>query len=496
MVPSARHAAAATFVLATLLQTTGWLGAAVAPALPEAALSGGRLTIAEAGAGAYLQPAPLLDEAGRRLFAEGHKLFNTHWVFYWFEGGMWGRGPTSNADSCVACHQGNGRGTAQAPTDAARAATLECSGLPREIERDSLPQLACRRVEASPLSFIVRLSLPGETAHGGPRPHPEYGDQLQTFGVPRLLPAEGSVHIAWDERVASLADGEVVRLREPAVRISGAAYGPLGPDVMTSARVAPALVGMGLLDAVPDSTLLALAARAPAGGIRGKVNRVWDLAAQRPAIGRFGLKANHPNLRQQVAAAFIGDIGLSTTLFPEQNCPPVQTLCKEMMFAGSPEVTQQRLAAVTAYLRTLAVPARRGLDDPQVRRGEALFAGAGCAECHVPELRTGEFPEAPLLSNQVIHPYTDLLLHDMGEGLADHRPDYLAGGRDWRTAPLWGLGLSETVNGNATLLHDGRARNAVEAILWHGGEAADAREAFSALPREDRAALLAFLSSL
>jgi CxxC motif-containing protein (DUF1111 family) len=167
-----------------------------------------------------------------------------------------------------------------------------------------------------------------------------------------------------------------------------------------------------------------------------------------------------------------------------------------MMFAGNPEVTQQRLAAVTAYLRTLAVPARRSLDDPQVRRGEALFAGAGCAECHVPELRTGESPEAPLLSNQVIRPYTDLLLHDMGEGLADHRPDYLAGGRDWRTAPLWGLGLSEAVNGNATLLHDGRARNAAEAILWHGGEAADAREAFSALPREDRAALLAFLSSL
>jgi CxxC motif-containing protein (DUF1111 family) len=131
-----------------------------------------------------------------------------------------------------------------------------------------------------------------------------------------------------------------------------------------------------------------------------------------------------------------------------------------------------------------------------VRRGEALFAASGCAVCHVPELRTGEYPEAPLLSNQVIRPYTDLLLHDMGEGLADGRPDYLAGGRDWRTAPLWGLGLSETVNGVATLLHDGRARNATEAILWHGGEADAAREAFSALPREDRDALLAFLASL
>jgi len=470
--------------------------AADAEPLPAAALSGGRLTVEDAGASAYLQPAAALDEPARKQFSEGHKLFNTHWVFYWFEGGMWGRGPTSNADSCVACHQGNGRGTPDATADAAKAAALECSSLPKEIERDSLPQLACKRVEATPQSLIVRLSRPGATPHGGPLPHPDYGDQLQTFGVPRLLPAEGVVRLAWAERTVTLGDGESAALRAPVIRIEDPGYGPLGEDILLSPRLAPALVGMGLLDAVPEETIRGLAAREPVDGIAGKPNRVWDVVAGKTAIGRFGLKANHPNLRQQIAAAFIGDIGLSTALFPQQNCPPVQQLCKEMMFAGNPEITAQRLAAMEAYLRTLAVPARRNVDDPVAARGERLFAAARCATCHVPELRTGDYPAAPLLANQVIRPYTDLLLHDMGEGLADRRPDFQAGGSEWRTAPLWGLGLTGVVNGHTALLHDGRARTPTEAILWHGGEATVSREAFRGMPKADRDALLAFLASL
>jgi CxxC motif-containing protein (DUF1111 family) len=220
------------------------------------------------------------------------------------------------------------------------------------------------------------------------------------------------------------------------------------------------------------------------------------MIAGKTAVGRFGLKANHPTLRQQIAAAFIGDLGLSNDLFPEQNCPPIQKTCKEMMFAGNPEITAQRLTAVESYLRTLAVPARRNADDPQVVRGAQVFEAARCAVCHVPQLQTGEFPAAPVLANQTIRPYTDLLLHDMGEDLADRRPDYRAGGSEWRTPPLWGLGLSEKVNGHGALLHDGRARNAAEAILWHGGEAAVSRDAFRAMPKTDRDALLAFLASL
>jgi CxxC motif-containing protein (DUF1111 family) len=486
------------FLLAAPLSAAAasWLVAADYESLLPAALSAGSLTVADAGPSAYLQPVAALDATGRKQFAEGHKLFNTHWVFYWFEGGMWGRGPTSNADSCVACHQGNGRGTPEAPEDAARAASLECSSLPREIERDSLPQLACRRVEASPLSLIVRLSLPGTTLHGGPKPHPDYGDQLQTFGVPRLLPAEGSVQVSWNERSVTLVDGEILNLRSPDIRLATPGFGAFGNDVMLSPRVAPALIGLGLLDAVPEETIRQLAARASGDGIAGKANVVWDVVAGKPAIGRFGLKANHPNLRQQIAAALIGDIGLSTTLFPEQNCPPVQVTCKEMMFAGNPEITVQRLSAFEAYLRTLAVPARRDVADPQVVRGQKLFESARCAACHLPELQTGEYPAEPLLANQSIRPYTDLLLHDMGEELADHRPDYRASGREWRTPALWGMGLSGTVNGNTALLHDGRARNAAEAILWHGGEATVSREAFRSMPRADRDALLRFLASL
>jgi CxxC motif-containing protein (DUF1111 family) len=474
---------------------TALLIAAEAPQLGPNQFAGGTLTIADQSEAAYLQPAPSLDAEALKLFGEGHKFFNTQWAFYWFEGGMWGRGPTSNADSCVACHRGNGRGSPDTPSHEAQSAH-ECKPPPQGPERDSSPQLLCRRIEASTLSLILRLSLPGENAHGGPKPHPHYGDQLQNFGVPRLLPAEGTVKIAWTERSVMLADGEVVRLRAPHVQIADLGFGPLGEDIMLSPRMAPVLIGMGLLEAVPDATLAALAGREPTDGIRGKTNMVWDVVARKPSIGRFGLKANHPTLRQQVAAAFIGDLGLSNDLFPEQNCPPIQKTCKEMMFAGNPEITAHRLTAVESYLRTLAVPARRNTADPQVVRGEQVFDSARCAVCHVPQLQTGDFPAAPLLSNQPIRPYTDLLLHDMGEELADHRPDYRAGGSEWRTPPLWGLGLSEKVNGHGALLHDGRARNAAEAILWHGGEAAVSRDAFRAMPKADRDALLAFLASL
>ncbi|HKQ24317.1 MAG TPA: di-heme oxidoredictase family protein [Burkholderiales bacterium] len=487
-----------------LLMSSLWLApsaalliAAEAPRLEPAQLSGGILTIADESEAAYLQPAPSLEGEELKLFSEGHKFFNTQWAFYWFEGGMWGRGPTSNADSCVACHRGNGRGSPDPPSqDTQLQRAHVCSAPPQGPERDSSPQLLCRRIEASALSLIVRLSLPGENAHGGPRPHPHCGDQLQTFGVPRLLPAEGTVQVAWNERSVTLADGEVVRLRTPQFRIADLGFGPLGEDIMVSPRMAPPLIGMGLLEAIPDATILALAARAPKDGIRGKVNVVWDLVAGKNAVGRFGLKANHPTLRQQIAAAFIGDLGLSNELFPEQNCPPIQKTCKEMMFAGNPEITTYRLKAVESYLRTLAVPASRNAYSTQVARGAQLFDAARCAVCHVPQLQTGEFPAAPLLANQAIRPYTDLLLHDMGEELADHRPDHQAGGSEWRTPPLWGLGLSEKVNGHGALLHDGRARNAAEAILWHSGEAAVSREAYRTMSKTDRDAVLAFLASL
>jgi CxxC motif-containing protein (DUF1111 family) len=449
----------------SLLATTAPIADEIAQLPAEALAGGAAMTVADASKTAYLNFAAVLDQHQLKLIADGRQFFETKWAFYWFEQGLWGRGPTSNADSCAACHANKGRGAPPVTTEAA-------------------------------MSMIVRLSLPGQGPHGAPNPLPDYGDQLQTFGIPRFIPPEGQVHVRWRDQEVALDDGEIVMLRAPDVQISDLNYGPLGAGVMMSARVAPSLVGVGLLDAVPERTILALAAREPVAGIRGHPNYVWDITEQRRVLGRFGLKANHPNLRQQIAAAFIGDIGLSTSLFPEQNCPGVQHACREMMFAGKPEITDYRLETVDAYVRFAAVPARRDVDDPEVRRGGQLFAEARCAVCHVPELTTSAGAPLAALAQQTIHPYTDLLLHDMGEALADHRPDFEASGRDWRTAPLWALGLSATVNGNANLLHDGRARNVTEAILWHGGEATVSREAFRSMPAADRSALVRFVKSL
>jgi len=457
----------------------------VSTELPEQALSGGSFSNDDAGSTAYLHATPTLDPKQAELFALGYQMFNNRWAFFWFENAEFGRGPTSNAQSCTTCHLNNGRGAAPAtPHNAIPGA----DGAVRD-HHITVP------FESAP-SMVIRISMKGHGAHGGPLPHPDYGDQLQIFGVKGVVPAEGQFRVEWRETSSHLADGEEVRLRSPLIAITDLAYAPLGDDAMIAARLAPPLVGVGLLEAIPEETIVALAAREPVAGIRGKVNRVWDESQGSTVLGRFGLKANHGSLREQVAVAFLNDIGLSSPVYPEQNCPPVQKVCKEQMVAGKPEITKRRLDATELYLRSLTVPMRRHTDDPQVLRGEALFAQAHCAVCHVPELRTGASASVPQLAQQTIRPYTDLLLHDMGDGLADGRPDFLAGANEWRTPPLWGIGLSEAVNGANAFLHDGRARNFVEAIMWHGGEAQASREAFRTFPREDRSALLAFLNSL
>jgi CxxC motif-containing protein (DUF1111 family) len=461
-----------------LVPSAGWL-----EPLPDAPdpRSGGRLSVPDVSESAYSLPADVLDDKQRELFALGHKMFNNRWAFFWFENAEFGRGPTSNAQACTTCHTRNGRGS--------------MAGTPRGVDGVARDHHITVPFEAAP-NLVVRISVKGEDARGGPKPHAAYGDQLQVFGVTGVLPAEGKFQVAWSEHTVALADGEQVQLRTPVLTLSDLAYGPLGADAMAALRLAPPLIGLGLLEAVPEDSILQLAARAPVAGIRGRVNRVWDESQGKTVIGRFGLKANHGSLREQAAAAFINDIGLSNPVYPDQNCPPIQRGCEELMTAGKPEITALRLAATELYLRALSVPMRRDIDDPRVRRGEQLFAEAHCAVCHVPEMKTGVFPALPQLSGQTIHAYTDLLLHDMGAGLADGRPDFQASGSEWRTPPLWGIGLSQTVNGADAFLHDGRARNFLEAILWHGGEAEASREAFRQLRRKDREALVAFLESL
>ena len=457
--------------------------AVLAPNLPVIALSGGTMTTTDSSSTAYSQPVAGMSNEQLELFAVGHKMFHNRWAFFWFENALFGRGPTSNAQACTTCHDGNGRG--MAPGD------------PHVVQPDGekLDQNITVLFEPAP-NAVIRVSLPGTDEYNGPRFHPHYGDQLQVFGVKGVVPAEASFEVAWTEHSVTLDDGEQVMLRSPEITISDLAFGPLGEGAMIGARRSPPVFGLGLLDAITQQTIDELAARDKPDGIKGHINYVWDPETQQTVPGRFGLKANHPSLREQIAVAFLNDIGLSSPLYPEQNCPEIQKACEEQMLFARPEITKRRLAGTETYLRALSGPARRNVDDPQVMRGEKLFDQARCSVCHVPELNTGDFDKYPQAANQVIRPYTDLLLHDMGEGLADNRPDYMAGGRDWRTSPLWGIGLSRTVNSANNFLHDGRARTLEEAILWHGGEAEVSRGAYAALAKVDREALIAFLRSL
>jgi CxxC motif-containing protein (DUF1111 family) len=469
-------------VFLAFMPASAWLEPAAS--LPPQAMSRGALTVADDSPAAYSHPIPSLDAKQQELFALGHQMFTNRWAFFWFENALFGRGPTSNAQACTTCHEGNGRGLAPGTPLPARKADGEGRDHHIAVPFEPAPNL------------VIRISIQGKDAYGGPNPHPYYGDQLQTFGVKGVVKTEGQFKVEWQEKTVTLADGEIVYLRSPRVTLTDLAYGPLGEGAMFGARLPPPLIGMGLLEAIPEAAILALEAKAPVDGIRGHVNRVWDESQQKTVLGRFGSKANHGSVREQVAAAFINDIGLSSPVYPEQNCPDIQMYCKEQMVAGRPEITTLRLAGTELYLRALSVPARRSVDEPKVMRGEQLFAQARCAACHVPEFKTGEYPALPQLANQTIRPYTDLLVHDMGPDLADGRPDYLATGSEWRTPPLWGIGLSEKVNGAGAFLHDGRARNFTEAILWHGGEAEVSQQIFRKLAKEEREALVAFLGSL
>jgi len=413
---------------------------------------------------AFAQPFAGLDEGQLERFFRGRSLFRQAWVVAPSrDEAVDGLGPLYNRVSCIACHPKNGRG--QAPAQ----------GQPMR-------------------SMLLRLSLPGHDAQGGPKPHPVYGDQLNELGVPGV-PGEGRAHVYWQEHAVQLGDGETVMLRKPKVELRELAYGPMDA-VLTSARVGPPVFGLGLLEAIDESTLRAMASEAKPDGVTGHVNAVWSVERQRAEAGRFGLKANQPDLRQQIAHAMLGDLGITSTLAPEQNCTPAQQTCAHAAQGGDPELDALQLGDLHFYLAHLAAPARRQQTEPAVMQGEKLFSAIGCTACHRPALVTGKHPLYPALTQQHIAPYTDLLLHDMGPGLADGREDYLANGRQWRTAALWGLGLSERITPSSGYLHDGRARTLEEAIVWHGGEAETARQRYVALGAQARQAIRAFRQSL
>jgi CxxC motif-containing protein (DUF1111 family) len=456
------------------------LAADFSAAEPGEALPGGATTHSRpADENAFSWPAANMPPERELDFKVGNGFFRRLWVSAPAStGSADGLGPLYNARSCQHCHLKDGRGhPPNGPDDNA-------------------------------VSMLLRLSIPaspGQPAEASPfTPEPTYGAQLQDFSIQGQR-AEGRIAIHYEPVVVEMADGTRVELRAPRYAIADPGYGPLHPQLMISPRIAPQMIGLGLLEAIADADLNALADPddRTGDGISGRVNRVWSRAQGQWVIGRFGAKASAPSIDEQVQSAFNGDIGISTPLFPSAvgDCTPRQPACLAAPHGNSPgpgglEAGETVTRLVAFYSRNLAVPARRDADDPAVLRGKRIFYTLGCAACHHPGFETRRDSIGAEQSAQRIWPYTDLLLHDMGEGLADHRPVAGASGREWRTAPLWGIGLVPVVNGHSYYLHDGRARNLTEAILWHGGEAERQQQAFTRLERGDRDHLIRFLESL
>lgn len=437
--------------------------------------SGGGTSVNKEGPNAFSLPAGNLPMSKRLDFSVGNSFFRNPWVQAPAStDARDGLGPLFNTNGCQNCHIKDGRG--------------------HPPEADDLHAV----------SMLVRLSIPAMTPEqkkayikDGVIPEPTYGGQLQDFALQDQV-AEGKIEITYQEIPVTFADGTQVSLRKPNLSITQLGYGEMHPQTQMSARVAPPMIGLGLLESIPDQTLKAWADEQDKNGdgISGKINLVWDVRSNDFAIGRFGWKAGQPNLMQQNAAAFNGDVGLTSNLFPNENCTSKQTICSDLPNGGSPEVSDNILDFVEFYSQHLAVPVRRNVDLPEVKLGQQLFAKAGCESCHKTNVKTAVREDLPALSNQTIHPYTDMLLHDMGPGLADNRPEYLANGQEWRTQPLWGIGYTEEVNGHTYFLHDGRARNLMEAVLWHGGEAEMAKQTVLKFNQKERDALIAFLNSL
>ncbi len=396
---------------------------------------GGDTSRATRGLAALSLPAANLTFEETERFFRGFLLFHAPWGEAPAEeqAGV-GLGPLYNATSCGACHQNDGRGPAPEGGQAVSLSTLQ----------------------------IARKAKKGWS------PHPDLGRQLQPLSTKGR--GEGSIQVAWEEIRGRYADGRIYRLRRPILTLGDTT---LEPSDSLSLRLPPALSGLGLLEAVPDAEIESYSQTSP-----GRTRRLAS-----GALGRFGWKAEQASIADQVALAAWEDMGLTSRVYPDGG--------------QLPELSETAHADLTFYSQVLAVPLAENL--LQQERGAVLFTELGCGSCHRPSMKTGPH-SVPALSNQEIRPYTDLLLHDMGPGLADRRADGRVSdhpeARLWRTPPLWALGKAEQVAGALALLHDGRARSLAEAILWHGGEAEAAKNAFSRLPLSDREALLAFLAAL
>ncbi|MDK3019487.1 di-heme oxidoreductase family protein [Pseudodonghicola flavimaris] len=473
-----RQAAEAARVRAVTAPATGFAAAEAFEDRPA-----GAATVLKADKDAFAQPSANMAFESLLDFRLGHGMFEKLWVSSPSSTlASDGLGPLYNARACLSCHPRDGRGHPPAAGEAALSLVLH---LARPVGVAGDPALA---------------AVPGFQPTA---PDPTYGRQLQNRAVVGLAP-EYRLGLSYDRIEIPLAGGESATLHAPRYRLEELSAGPLAPDTAWSPRVAPAMIGLGLLEAIPATDILAHAdpEDADGDGISGRANIVWSEVYRRPMLGRFGLKAGQPTVAEQSAHAFSDDIGISTPLFPAAwgDCTAAQPECRGAPHgdgdARGQEIDAEAFGKLVYYSRNLAVPARRDSGTPEVLRGKQVFYDTGCPACHVPKFVTHRLEDRPEQSFQLIWPYSDMLLHDMGPGLADDLVEGRATGAEWRTAPLWGIGLTRTVEPRAGFLHDGRARSLLEAILWHGGEAQPHRDRVIALSPADRSALVRFLESL
>jgi CxxC motif-containing protein (DUF1111 family) len=427
------------------------------PVDPAERYSGGGTTTFIFSSQAFSNPAANLSISTLEEHLEGDLNFEQNFIKAPAQYNS-GLGPLFNNVSCINCHIADGRGR---------------------------PPLGSEDLE----TMLLRISVDGTGTNGGPNPVPGYGGQLQdksVFG----FEAEGNVVITYTEISGNYPDGTPYSLRKPSFQLTG----QVPSSVNVSPRVAPFVFGLGLLEAISEIDIIANADESDidGDGISGKPNYVWNDRTNSESLGRFGWKANQPNLYQQSAAAYVNDIGITNSLYQLENCHN-NAVCDTL--DDDPEITDEILKSVELYVQTLAVPGRRDFDNADVIAGKELFNTIGCGDCHTSGFTTGSHTLSEL-SNQRIFPYTDLLLHDMGDDLADNRTDFRANGKEWRTPPLWGIGLVSVVNGHTNFLHDGRARNLEEAILWHGGEAENSKNKFMNLKIFERSQIIKFLNSL
>ena len=417
----------------------------------------------------FSQPLANLNFTQEIDFRLGNGFFRTIWTEASQEPSEFdGLGPLFNASSCHSCHVRDGRGRASLSDDGEN-------------------------------SLLLRLGQ--KKGEGEAIADPIYGHQLQDRAINAMRP-EGQIRQRFEDSPITLSDGLVVTLRKPIFEIETHSD-PLAQGTRSSPRIAQQMIGLGLIEAISEADILSHADPEDQNedGISGRPNMIWSQAKRATMLGRFGHQATQATLIDQVASAFFNDMGLVSRPFQgvDANCTAEQRACAHLpngQDSDGLEVTDNILNLITFYSQTLAVPERKRFEEPEVLRGKAVFYSVGCQGCHVPKYVTQRFKKESPFDFQLIWPYSDFLLHDMGEGLASGFGEGVATQREWRTAPLWGIGHTRTVSGEENYLHDGRARNLLEAILWHGGEAAPHQKAVVALSKSDREALLTFLKSM